>query len=326
MKHPASKMNTLFLIMLISYLLVSVGMNMLVSRFPTIGVIPVVVAGELAVVLPGLIFLLLFRCNIAEWIPLRKVKGSTIGFTLLLTVLIQPLIYFLNIISQLLEKNVALDLFSRTEGVSDFALVAVIGIFGPVCEEVVFRGILLTGFKRSGRIFASILWTALLFGLFHLNLNQLGYAFLIGFVSAMLVEATDSLIPSLILHIAINSYNVLLMLALEFLYRIAGMQVSDLAGEAASVATPDMLLHTAGFLLIPATFATVLAVIVYRAILKREGTLEHLHNILPFTKKEATEEESEPKGPILSVTGVAGVALCLFMIFLLEKVVRFFLQ
>ena len=82
-------------------------------------------------------------------------------------------------------------------------LLLTIGVLAPICEEVTFRGILFTGFKRTNRIFGSILWTAFLFGLFHMNLNQFGYAMMIGIVSAFLVEATGSLIPSLILHILI---------------------------------------------------------------------------------------------------------------------------
>ncbi len=314
-------MNALFLIMLIGYVAASVLLSMLMQRSMGIGLLTTLVIGELVVAVPGIIFLLLFHCNFAEWVPIRPVKGATIGFTLLLTFLIQPLLYFLNVVSQLFESNVAADLLTKVDDIPGIVLILVIGVLGPVCEEVVFRGILFTGYKRSGRIFGAILWTAFLFGLFHMNLNQFGYAMMIGIISAFLVEGTGSLIPSLILHILINSYNVLQMIALKFISGFMGDDLSELMESADTMMTPKTLVMFAGALLIPATACTVLAVVVYIAIIKREETKDHIMRILPFSKKDDGVEE-ERKTAIITPTGVIGVALCLFMIFGFEKVLQ----
>ncbi|MBO4902854.1 MAG: CPBP family intramembrane metalloprotease [Lachnospiraceae bacterium] len=323
-------MNALFLIMVVTYLAVSGVISLLAQRM-SVNVMVALTLGELSVLIPGIIFLLLFHCDIAEWIPLKPVRGSTIGFTLLLTLLIQPLLYFLNAFSQLFEKNVAADLFTRVEDIPAPFLLFVIGILGPFCEEAVFRGILFSGFKRSKRIFASILWTAFLFGLFHMNLNQFGYAMVIGIVGALLVEATGSLLPSLIMHIAVNSLNVLQMLAVEAAYKMMGEHFSDLVEEAEQTVTPSNLLFISGALLVPATIATALAVVVYIAILKREGTLGHVRSILPFSGSagtevpataDLTEEEDVPKQSVISATGVIGAAICLFLIFAFERIMQ----
>ena len=49
-------------------------------------------------------------------------------------------------------------------------------IVGPLFEELIFRGILYTGFRRNGSALQSIVLTAVLFGLFHMTLNQMVYA------------------------------------------------------------------------------------------------------------------------------------------------------
>ena len=50
------------------------------------------------------------------------------------------------------------------------------------------------------------LMSGLLFGCFHLNINQALYAFVMGIVFAYMVEATGSLWSSVIAHFAVNTY------------------------------------------------------------------------------------------------------------------------
>ena len=53
------------------------------------------------------------------------------------------------------------------------------GFFGPITEEFFFRGAGLRGLERYGKVFA-IVMTAILFGLFHANFDQLFFASIIG--------------------------------------------------------------------------------------------------------------------------------------------------
>lgn len=64
----------------------------------------------------------------------------------------------------------------RTNSVSMFLYS---GIFAPVSEEIFFRGYVLRTLKPYGKRFA-VVASALLFGLFHGNLLQTPYAFLVG--------------------------------------------------------------------------------------------------------------------------------------------------
>ncbi len=64
---------------------------------------------------------------------------------------------------------------------NSFSMVFYMGILAPVGEEVLFRGLLLRWFRPYGKKF-SVLATALLFGLFHGNLLQSGFAFCVGLI------------------------------------------------------------------------------------------------------------------------------------------------
>ena len=84
-----------------------------------------------------------------------------------------------------------------------FISIIYVGIFGPIAEELVFRGWLLNVLKRYGNAVAIII-TSIGFGLFHGTLAQAFPAFIIGILFAFLAIKYKSLLPVIILHIANN--------------------------------------------------------------------------------------------------------------------------
>jgi membrane protease YdiL (CAAX protease family) len=84
-----------------------------------------------------------------------------------------------------------------------------VGITGPILEEVLFRGIILDGFLNRYKPGKAIFWSALLFGLFHMNPWQSIPAFLIGLLLGYVYLKTRSLIPVIFIHIINNSFSYL---------------------------------------------------------------------------------------------------------------------
>lgn len=80
-------------------------------------------------------------------------------------------------------------------------------------EEIVFRGIVMQSLRRFGDIFA-LVSSALIFGIFHLNLIQMPYAFIMGLCIGYFVMRTGSLWVGIIIHLINNSVAV----AFEFVY------------------------------------------------------------------------------------------------------------
>ena len=79
-------------------------------------------------------------------------------------------------------------------------------IFGPIAEEICFRGILLGGMlKMRCRPWIAILITALAFSLAHGYAVKLVGSLLIGIIVGWLYWRTGSIIPCLIIHIVNNS-------------------------------------------------------------------------------------------------------------------------
>ena len=80
---------------------------------------------------------------------------------------------------------------------------------GPIAEELIFRGVtlefLLKGLENRKRAaLLSVLIQAALFGLYHGNIVQAVYAFIFGILLGILAVKTKSLVPSILLHAAIN--------------------------------------------------------------------------------------------------------------------------
>ena len=93
-------------------------------------------------------------------------------------------------------------------GLTDATMTPLLAVYavvlGPICEELIFRG-LCYGYLRSGFSFGvACTVQAILFGAFHMNVLQGIYAFIIGFAFGFVMEKTGNLIITILIHIAFN--------------------------------------------------------------------------------------------------------------------------
>jgi membrane protease YdiL (CAAX protease family) len=78
------------------------------------------------------------------------------------------------------------------------------GIVSPITEEIVFRGVLYNRTKRFYSIPRSVIFSALLFGIFHANLPQLIYGTLMGALIALCYERNKCFAAPVVFHTAAN--------------------------------------------------------------------------------------------------------------------------
>lgn len=76
-------------------------------------------------------------------------------------------------------------------------------IIAPIFEEFIFRKLLLNKLRRFGDI-PAILMTGIAFGLFHMNLSQIFYATVLGFIFAYVAIRTNTIKYTILLHMIIN--------------------------------------------------------------------------------------------------------------------------
>lgn len=230
---------------------------------------------ELFTLLPSLIALRIAKENIIESIGFKKIKFSTFVLTLLLTVLSYPVFIFANLFSQLFTTNIVLQASSQIAA-STF-LTAVISIIGPIIEEIVFRGYFFNKLKGIAPVVLSAVISAVLFGVFHLNLNQFCYAFAVGIIFALANYVSGSIWVPIIIHCLINMFG---MIAL-FLDRMSsdGMAAQVAEGTTEAKLPMEQLLPAVGAYAVISLICIFLIRIVLKTIAKRENNQEALNTL-----------------------------------------------
>lgn len=117
--------------------------------------------------------------------------------------------------------NPVLDLMT---GISPAVMVLVSVVLAPVCEELTFRKFLVdrtVGFGES----TAVLMSGLIFGLYHGNLSQFVYAFVLGIFFAYIYVRTGKIIYTILMHMFINGFSTMLFQLLS-----RGLDVGKITG------------------------------------------------------------------------------------------------
>lgn len=90
-----------------------------------------------------------------------------------------------------------------------FLMIVATGIMGPIAEEITFRHFILQPNRRVSEKYAIII-SAISFGIMHGNIIQGTYTFILGLLFAREDIKENNLLPSIIMHITINTSSVLI--------------------------------------------------------------------------------------------------------------------
>ena len=159
----------------------------------SLGVIPALLLSQLMIFGPAVLFLLFTRTKPSDLIQMAKPKWSLSLLVVLITFLIMPLITAVNALSMLFVENEVTNMQALFLEAPGWLLLLVVGFVGPFSEEAVFRGVIYHGYRRSGRLVAAMILSSVLFGLMHLNFNQMSYAIVVGVIGVLLIEGTGSI-------------------------------------------------------------------------------------------------------------------------------------
>ena len=86
-----------------------------------------------------------------------------------------------------------------------FLLMLTVILLGPIAEEIIFRGLTLHFARKVLSIKPAVLFTALLFGLYHGSIIQGIYAFVAGIIFCQITIKFKSILPAVFLHIMVNA-------------------------------------------------------------------------------------------------------------------------
>lgn len=299
-------------VLFLSMILIHIGMFFLFRILGTsiyISTNQSLILSQLLILLPVAAYLLITKTNPVKLIRFKKIDIATIGMVILLTVLCMPLITFINALSMLVSQNALTSLTNEMAGNSLLLNLILMAVIPALSEEFVFRGVLFHTYRKSSVLYGAIL-SGIIFGLMHLNFNQFSYAFVLGIIFAMIIEATGSIYATMIAHFVINGNSVVMMKISEKLLNFIGEN-----GQQAALQTQfskEQLLLAAGFYGVIAVGTTALAIGVYIWIVKHCNRENHIRAVFMIRKGEDKFDFKKA----ISIWLIGSIAACMvFMVY-----------
>ncbi len=154
------------------------------------------------------IYLIVTKSSLGEVIPHNRLSVKNVIFVIVLTALFAPIVSVISSVTALFAptdiNNEIIDIMNSLPFLlSVFAM----AVMPAICEEIIFRGVLLSNYKSAGIAKAAVI-SGFMFGLIHGNLYQMLYAIAAGVFFAELVAYTNSIFASMLAHFLFNGVQV----------------------------------------------------------------------------------------------------------------------
>jgi len=167
-----------------------------------------------AIACPALFMAVMLTKSVRQTLRLRWPSGTMIGLALLLAVALHPLSLELQANLEWffpqLPPSVTKQLAALTsDELPLWFMLLALAVTPAVCEEVAFRGFIMSGLGHSHRKWLPIMLSALAFGLIHTLPQQMFNATLVGVVLGLIVYHSRSLVPAILFHLIYNSLGIL---------------------------------------------------------------------------------------------------------------------
>lgn len=164
--------------------------------------------------LPALLFLILWKYDLKRVLRLNGVSLLNLFLILCIMLFAIPAVGVLNLANLWLINSIfgRVSVIQPPIGADASGLIVSILIIGGsagICEEFLFRGVIMRGLERLG-IVKAILISSFLFGLMHLDFQKLLGTFLLGALIGFIVYRTNSLFAGIFAHFANNAIAVLI--------------------------------------------------------------------------------------------------------------------
>lgn len=313
--NRAKDMDRIFLQTVIVMIAASLAVELV--RLVDYSMLGSLLVSQIILALPAVFYICRYRIKLKDLLRIRKVRIVNVVLLVLFAYFITPLMNIINEVSMLFATNVIDNTVSHIiPEHSLFVSLFAIAFVPCVMEDAVYRGVFFNEYRKVDPL-KGIFLSALLFGLMHMNINQFVYAFPMGIIFAMLVEGTDSLLSSMIVHFVINGMSVL---SVYMMPAIRENAAALYGAEKAAQMYPEQAGYTTVQLLdmirsgiIPAIINTVIAAVLFVIIVKNAGRWEHMKEI--FRRKDSKEKQQKAKEPTRLCTPslLAGMGICVFI-------------
>ena len=279
--------NRTFLITFLIYVGGSFLWSLIGKRFVDSFYVDIAVS-QLLVCVPPFVYLKISGTKTGELIPYKKIRISDALLAVVMTYLFYPLMLVMNLLTMFFVDNTSAELAATMGQENLFLNILFVALLPAFVEEFVFRGVFYQTYRKSS-MKAALVLSGLLFL----------YTFVFGMILVFMMEATGSIVTSMICHFLLNLNGVLLS---GLNGSIRNASVSDAVQQSSNLASqPKILL--AGLLVwgVIAVFTTAGGCAIWIHLARKNGRLELIQQKMNEAKRERIVTPTLVIGMVLAV-------------------------
>lgn len=266
---------------------------------------------------PIVLYFIITKSPIKETLLFYRLSPLSAIICVAIALFISPLLSLINLLSQFFVKNQISDTVMDIANLPLLVALFFIAVTPAFLEEIALRGIINSNY-RNHPVITTCLINGLFFGIFHMNINQFLYAFVMGAIMCLVVHITGSIFSSMIIHFTINAFSLLMAkfaLIAEKLYENNPEMMVQIE-DAAVNTTHSLIVASITMLILTVIFFPFACFLIYTLAKKYNKT-----NIFKLTTAQALDgcqalepEESYPeeiptkKDPILTLSFIISVS------------------
>lgn len=161
-------------------------------------------------ILPIAFYFFLTRQNFLDVIYIKKISKKNLCLLILFAFMIQPVMAFFCGLANLFFDNPTQNIIDNLLSKPLYELIFFVAVCPALIEEIIFRGIIFSGYKNIN-IKKAFFFNGLLFAVIHLNYNQFVYALIMGVLFCIINFYTRSILASMLVHFIFNATQLLFM-------------------------------------------------------------------------------------------------------------------
>lgn len=307
-KNEANSLGWLFFISMFVHVICSLALSILKEKGISLPVELSLIVSEVTILVPSLIYVLRKKLSISADLGFRKIKTGTILMSVFMTFPVWSVGTFFNVLSQIFVSNTIVQISETLLGGSNIVVWFLGSIYGPFCEEFVFRSVFNRRYEMIAGPIRAGLVSSMYFAFAHLNLNQAAYAFALGVLFSIINKAAGSVYPSMIIHMCINGINLLMVMGLTGISEQMGSG-QDIAAAAEEARNSDMIYVMLAVTLVGAIIGALILIPCVVFVSKHENRVEKLVEMF---------RKGQQKGRWLTFSSVLAICFVLLVMFGLD--------
>ncbi|WP_317366890.1 type II CAAX endopeptidase family protein [uncultured Tyzzerella sp.] len=208
MNYPKNA-NVFMFILMIFFIFMGNGISFLISRlYPDLLSqeniwISQSIFSTVCLVGPIILYVIVKRIKIKDVIPLKPLSIKNFFILIFIAFAIQPMLQLIGFITNIFHKDEISDVIYSFSSLGLPKALFSVAIVPAITEELAFRGVILTGYKKTG-VLVAVLMSSIYFGMIHFTITQLFYTVVAGIIFAIAVKVTKSIYAGILMHFVLN--------------------------------------------------------------------------------------------------------------------------